>query len=511
MSPYGIVLNMNMRLTVFLLCSCFFYSDITMGSESECKYSGQELSQKQLDKIIIDHDEWLDYAVSTLIDIPVIGLEDSYGRLGIIELPNKKKNGERVESGEDLSTTDKLWIENSQSEFFELFDSVFNDNRRANICGSVLHNIDLSGADLSRANLSRVKFKNTNLKNTDLRSANLTKSNFFKTDISKAKLARANLSGFMFTGVRYSKGNPAQINTNYVNLSNLNLTGTNFYKSWLKYVDFSNSILIEANLSETHLNHANLSNTNLQKANLAHANMSDVNLYNSDLTDSDLRYALYQPESMKLPKISSIASANNLFSLTYSNNPQGLIELRNGFKEAGFRKAEREITYAIKHTERLKLWDEGFLEKIESIFNFILFEYVSLWGLSPGWPLILMGSGILIFSLPYIFALYKSTSDGIWKHWHKERSRQDLGEINPELLNLNLLNSIRYGLYFSLLSAFHFGWRDLNVGNWIMRIQPHEYSLRATGWVRTVSGVQSLISIYLLAMWMLTYFGRPFQ
>ena len=34
---------------------------------------------------------------------------------------------------------------------------------------------------------------------------------------------------------------------------------------------------------------------------------------------------------------------------------------------------------------------------------------------------------------------------------------------------------------------------------------------RATGWVRVVSGVQSLISIYLLALWALTQFGRPFE
>ena len=67
------------------------------------------------------------------------------------------------------------------------------------------------------------------------------------------------------------------------------------------------------------------------------------------------------------------------------------------------------------------------------------------------------------------------------------------------------------GFYFSLLSAFSLGWRELNVGNWITRIQKREYTLRATGWVRTVAGLQSLLSVYLLALWVLTYFGRPFD
>jgi hypothetical protein len=64
-------------------------------------------------------------------------------------------------------------------------------------------------------------------------------------------------------------------------------------------------------------------------------------------------------------------------------------------------------------------------------------------------------------------------------------------------------------LQFSILSAF-LGWRELNVGTWLARVQTREYTRRATGWVWAVAGAQSLLSIHLLAMWALTYFGRPF-
>jgi hypothetical protein len=53
------------------------------------------------------------------------------------------------------------------------------------------------------------------------------------------------------------------------------------------------------------------------------------------------------------------------------------------------------------------------------------------------------------------------------------------------------------GLYFSALSSFQMGWRELNVGTWMTRLQPREYNIRATGWVRTVSRIQSLMSVYL--------------
>ena len=84
-----------------------------------------------------------------------------------------------------------------------------------------------------------------------------------------------------------------------------------------------------------------------------------------------------------------------------------------------------------------------------------------------------------------------------------------LNKIKLEILRWYRM--VRIALYFSLLSATIIGWREFNIGNWITRIQRREYTLRATGWVRTVSGLQSLISVYLLAIWVLTYFGRPFE
>lgn len=66
-------------------------------------------------------------------------------------------------------------------------------------------------------------------------------------------------------------------------------------------------------------------------------------------------------------------------------------------------------------------------------------------------------------------------------------------------------------LCFSLLSAFNVGFRDINFGRWLhLLTKKSEYDLKAVGWARTVSGFQSLLSVYLIALWVLTYFGRPF-
>jgi len=51
----------------------------------------------------------------------------------------------------------------------------------------------------------------------------------------------------------------------------------------------------------------------------------------------------------------------------------------------------------------------------------------------------------------------------------------------------------------------------LNVSSWILHLQKRDYQLKGFGWVRVLAGSQSLISAYLIVLWALTYFGRPFE
>jgi hypothetical protein len=42
---------------------------------------------------------------------------------------------------------------------------------------------------------------------------------------------------------------------------------------------------------------------------------------------------------------------------------------------------------------------------------------------------------------------------------------------------------MRVGFYFSFVSAFEIGRKDLTVGSWLTRLQATPYKLKATGWV----------------------------
>ncbi len=270
-----------------------------------------------------------------------------------------------------------------------------------------------------------------------------------------------------------------------------------------------------AYLWNTNLSGAKLSSTNLSGAYLSGANMSGVELWEANMYGTRF-------EPNELPLIDTIAVAENLAQTYYSHSPQALIKLRKAFNESGYREEARAITHAINRSEEWRgdsVWDI-----VEGTFKYVFFNLPTQWGMYPGRALRALVVLIGVFSLPYIVALRYPGSGRIYRKWGSNnthivaasptRSKHRATATTPEgtePLQYNWAHAILTGLQFSLLSAFHIGFREFNVGNWISRLQSRDYTLYATGWVRSVAGTQALISVYLLAMWALTYFGRPFD
>jgi uncharacterized protein YjbI with pentapeptide repeats len=255
-----------------------------------------------------------------------------------------------------------------------------------------------------------------------------------------------------------------------------------------------------ADFSSANIEKAELRRSILIKSKLVDTNLNDANVSGINLTGSQ-----YEPNSS--PHKGSLGGIEGLKTVWFKKGKQsGLVQLRAALKESGLRDLEREATYAIEHWKAH--WEPWYKRWIKHL----LFEWTCGYGLDYLRPLLILLGLIVVFSYPYIIALEMRGTNGIWKVWPKERTNKNIGKEEPELLKgLRGPRVLGYAFYFSLLTAFHIGWRDLNVGSWISRVQPSEYVLKATGWVRFVSGVQSLISIYLLALWVLTQFGRPFD
>lgn len=317
-----------------------------------------------------------------------------------------------------------------------------------------------------------------------------------------------------------------------VSFRSLYLQQVDFSGSKFEHNDFREARLQSANLSKTFFDHTDLAGTSFHDCDLRMSPFRATNVAGADFSRSDLRGSSLNVLNAKDARFSyaNVADASFLIDgrkldinnwtrvvglnhiiLVGDDVQDAFTALRDDFRKAGRHADARALTAALR---RSSLADAP---RIEKWFQKIAFEVPVEYGYAQGRPLWFLLIGILLFWLPYSWSVVRLSAPrtgrgAIWQVWHPDRIIDTNAYLSkPTQLRLPPLKALWYGLYFSILSAFHFGWRDLNVGNWISRIQPREYTLRATGWVRVVSGVQSLISIYLVALWALSYFGRPFE
>ena len=82
--------------------------------------------------------------------------------------------------------------------------------------------------------------------------------------------------------------------------------------------------------------------------------------------------------------------------------------------------------------------------------------------------------------------------------------------VTESVFKRALLENQQWGmldaLWFSFLSATHFGTKFFNVQSIFRRLQREEYVVEPTGWLRVISGAQSIFSVYLLGVFAVTFF-----
>ena len=353
---------------------------------------------------------------------------------------------------------------------------------KAILCGAKLSGAKLSGANLVRA---------------DLRNAVLVSLDLSKIDLSKADLRKAHLDG--------------------ANLGKATLIDANLIGADLTGADLREAALTSADLSGADLTGADLREAKLRGADLTRADLTGAKLDSAEFADVNLTKAIYQPASA--PAAGYLSGLTDLVTVQFDPGEySGLVHLRTALQEAGLRELEREATFALESGRTRHLLADY---SVEGALRLVFFQWTTGYGLYPGRAILILFGLAGFMTLVYLPVVAMpgrvGKRNGIFRIWPRGRIRaigksfEAAEDERIERLDVKGPAVLGYALYFSLLSAFQIGWRDLNVGGWLARLQAREYALRARGWVRVASGAQSLASVYLLAMWALTYFGRPFQ
>lgn len=285
----------------------------------------------------------------------------------------------------------------------------------------------------------------------------------------------------------------------------------------LDYADLRGAKLGSADLRRVNLSGADLSGAFLMDADLRGAFLINSNLIGAYLNGANLAGAWFEPKSLPTPN--SIAQAQGLELMRHASNPGPLTNLRKQFQDAGFREQERKITYALNREEARRA------SLIERWFKRIAFDLTCRYGMTPGRPLRIVLYFWLFFALVYAVFMHRAGTSGIYfigsRKCRGKTNTQGL-QIRPRAIYTTKWRKLpflwlrrewrvlRAAMFFSLMSAFNIGFRDINFGRWLRLLTTREYDLKAVGWARTVSGFQSLLSVYMIALWVLTYFGRPF-
>lgn len=411
--------------------------------------------------------------------------------------PHQKGWKPTTEELERILSDHEQWLEKNKNA------ATISNEGKANLCNADLRKADLNlavldGADLSDADLTDASMIKTKLNNALLYGAKLANANLTWTELNRANLSLAKLNGadLVFTQL------------NDANLKAAELDGASLPRTELSNADLSRASLKKAALLEAKLTNANLLETSLDGASLAYV---------------DLTGAIYAPYSASPPSV--VVGIKGLSTVSFPpGNETGLVQLRDVLQKAGLRDLEREATFAIESGNTRHLiedWKNNLARAAEGVFRYVAFQLTTAYGLQPARALLLIvvlwAALIPIYAWPIRRSKRPATSSSIYRIWPNGRIevREDRPTVdNPvrvERLHGRGLRALAWAAYFSLLSAFQIGFREFSFGTWLSRAQPRNFALEATGWIRTVSGLQSLLSVYLLAMWILTYFGRPFQ
>ncbi|MDM8558166.1 pentapeptide repeat-containing protein [Candidatus Parabeggiatoa sp. HSG14] len=536
----------------FLLC---FLSPMTLRAEHcEGPYRELTISEEHLEKIVAQHLLWLQETKKREQRGESADFDDErWANLCGAQLQRFDLSGMNL-SRADLSEANltKAVLIKTNLHRASLDNAILQkaDLWNANLSQAYLYGTNLNSANLSEANLSRaILIANhdgvvVNLNQADLSSVNLTQAKLEEVNLSQANLSSANL-----TQAKLEEVNLSQTNLSSANLTQAKLEQANLNHAILNMANLSKANLTEANLDLASLIEANLSQVNLKNASLKKANLTEANLLRANLREADLQGArlvftsvektFFWKTNLKdtiffprtgLPDLASFASTNFIDSIYYDDDvgAPGLKEFRAAYKKIGVRSMERKLTYAIKIKEQEANWNKGGWYAIGSFLSQVLFDWTCEYGVEPQRPLVILLVLIVVFVLIYWLGLrsgFRGVQIGArWETRIFSRSKKGMEKkaIRKEMCHKlpfkkvktfsSDLRLLRIAFYFSIHSAFEVGWRHFEIGTWLERLQARQYSLEVSrGWMRTLGGLQSLISVYLIALWALTQFGQPFE
>jgi hypothetical protein len=308
------------------------------------------------------------------------------------------------------------------------------------------------------------------------------------------------------------------------------------------------------NFTDADLTGASLANSSFPGTLFINAKFINTDLTGARFDGVDLAGAIFQPSS--LPPVDSFAHAKNIQQVSYSDNPQALNTMRRQLEDAGFHDAARKVIFALNETEDAQLRhscrppDQH--ERTLMIFGGspprtanrgacleyyvrkLLFEKTNSYGMQRTKPLLLLVIVWMTGAVLFWICLQRNTKSGLSVRLSRRfadgsvHSRafdltnrywsSPLNERPPHSLLKRVTLAIKdqtrlasAAAFYSLTSVTTLSFRDWDPARWLSLLLDRNYQLEGRGWVKRLAGAQALVSLYLLVLLVLSFFGLPFS
>ncbi len=363
-----------------------------------------------------------------------------------------------------------------------------------------LNNINFTDVSLRGATLSVVDLQRADMIGSDLHSTRL-----YDVDFSDAKLFVANFSSALGFNVCFDRAS-----LNHSNFSDSHFGLGRVYNRVGHRLPGPGNQSCEFN--DTSFWFSNLENADFSGCRMKNANFLDSNMTNVNLNQADMSHVLYQPTMP--PSADQIHLAIGLDTLRYSDDGGPLSTLKHTLKTEGYGRESRQVNAALRRQRSNGL-------------EYVLLDLTCEYGTNTYRPILILGGSLFLFMGFYFYFLLLPGPDGLYlvverttiprrRRFLRRRLRLSLTKGATALEAPGRIASLEWrgwlaAFSFSLRSATMFGFRELNLARVVRLIPRRPFEMEARGWARTVSGLQAAVSLYLVALAVLSYVGAPFD
>jgi hypothetical protein len=218
-------------------------------------------------------------------------------------------------------------------------------------------------------------------------------------------------------------------------------------------------------------------NVDLRDAFLTGANLSNAQVDGAEFSGAHLRGVIFVPAPWNQAPL-DIDKAHDIGWLQFKDNSPVVELLKKTYPRDS--ELHKQISAACRRTN-------------ETLWQKVLLDWTCEWGANPVRPLELLATIICLCTVIYWAALhFPSRNNGLYLQTSSKRRRIPVWRRG---LIVREARSFALAFCFSVRSSINLGFGPFTPRDWVAILTSADYDIKATGWLRSVAGFQSIFGL----------------